>query len=213
MDIKCPKCGKSGRIADSSIPAEGRNLKCPECAQIFTVTRQAPTQDASDTQKSKALNMIEDARDRIKRAEIGKAEAECEIDKILNTEIPQTKKHINDCQISLSKSQVQLEEAILCLQTANDLETKKSLLRTIDICKKNVALLSDSKIKLDNVLLAQNQALETYKETSIKYTSVISASTETINRLSNASIVNSNIGVTDISTPDDSVKKKLEATP
>ncbi|MDO9067828.1 MAG: hypothetical protein Q7W05_05160 [Deltaproteobacteria bacterium] len=45
MDIKCPKCGKTGKIADVSIPEYGRTLNCPDCKQGFLITKQPVQQD------------------------------------------------------------------------------------------------------------------------------------------------------------------------
>lgn len=51
MDIKCPKCGKAGKIADVSIPEYGRTLNCPACKQGFIVTRQPKDSPANTGEK------------------------------------------------------------------------------------------------------------------------------------------------------------------
>lgn len=57
MIIECPSCNSRYRIREDKLPAEGGNIKCPNCAHVFFV----PRDGAAETQQGKPAASTTDA--------------------------------------------------------------------------------------------------------------------------------------------------------
>lgn len=63
MIVTCPSCSAKYRVRDDAVPAEGAQLKCPECAQLFLAQRPKHNKD----EMVQALERLTSAKEELER--------------------------------------------------------------------------------------------------------------------------------------------------